>query len=62
MCQEVDNTLCWNYHPEYIDDLDSPDAGAGNQIRFWFGVYLDEKLWGYGNMELWYLVLFPASH
>ena len=23
-----------NYHPEYIDGLDNPDAGAGNHIRF----------------------------
>ena len=42
MCQEVDNTLCWNYHTDYIDELDPPDAGAENHISFWFGVYLDE--------------------
>ena len=37
-----DNTLCWNYHTEYTDELDPTDTGAGLQIRFWFGVYLDE--------------------
>ena len=42
MCQEGDNTLCCYYHPEYTDDLDPPDAGERNQIRFWFGVYLDD--------------------
>ena len=42
MCHEGDNTLCCHYHTEYKDDLDPPDAGAGNQIWFWFGVYLDE--------------------
>ena len=42
MCQEGDNTLCWYYHPEYTDDLDPPDAGVGNYIRFWFVVKLDE--------------------
>ena len=62
MCKEGDNTLCWYYHPEYIDELDPPDAGAGNQIRFWFGVYLYEWIWEYGNVELWYLGLFPDSH
>ena len=41
MCQEVYNILCCNYHPEYTDDMDTPDAGAGNQTRSWFGVYLD---------------------
>ena len=61
MCQDVDNTLFWNYHPEYTYDLDPPDAGAGNQIRFWFGVYLDEYLWDYENVKLCYLGLFPAS-
>ena len=62
MCQDGDNTLCWHYHPEYIDDLDPPDAGAGNHIRFWFGFYLDGQLWDYGNVDLWYLGIFPASH
>ena len=42
MCQEGDNTLCCHYHPDYTDDLDTPDVGAGNQIWFWFGVNLDE--------------------
>ena len=42
MCQDGDNNLCWYYYREYTDDLDPPDAGAGNHIRFWFGVYLDE--------------------
>ena len=42
MCQDGYNTLCWNYHPAYTDDLDPPDAGAGNQIRFWYGVNLGE--------------------
>ena len=32
------------------------------QIRFWFGVYLDEWFWGYGNVYLWYLGLFPAPY
>ena len=45
MCQDGDNTLCCHYHTEYTDDLDPPDAGAGNQIRFWLGFYLDEWLW-----------------
>ena len=62
MCQEGYKTLCWYFHTECTDDLDTPDAGAGNQIRFWFGVYLHEWLWYYGNMEQWYLGLFPASH
>ena len=52
MCQEADNVLCWYYHPEYTDGLDPPDAGAGNQIIFWFIVYLDEWIWYYVNMEL----------
>ena len=51
MCREGYNTFCWYYHPEYTYDLDLPDAGAGNQIRFWFGVYPDEWLWDYGNSE-----------
>ena len=38
-----------------------------NQVQeirsgFWFGVYLDEQLWDYGNVEQWYLGLLPASH
>ena len=41
MCQEVDN-ICWDYHTYYTDDLGHTDACAGNHIRFWFGVYLDE--------------------
>ena len=61
MCQEGDNTFCWNYHPEYTDDLDPPEAGAGNQIRFWFGFYLDQQLWDYGNVELQYLGVLTAS-
>ena len=62
MFQEGDNNLCWNYHPEYIDDLDPTDTGAGNHIRFWSGVYLGECIWDYGNVEIWYLGLFPAPH
>ena len=62
MCQDEDNTLCWYFCPNYTDDLDPPDIGAGNHIRFWFGVYLDECLWDYVNMELWHLVLLPYSH
>ena len=42
MCQLGDNTLCWHFHLEYIDDLDPPDAGVGNQIIFWFEFYPDE--------------------
>ena len=42
ICQEGDNTLCWNYHTEYKYDLDPPDTGAGNHTRFWFRVYLDD--------------------
>ena len=42
MCKEVDITLCCHFNPEYIDELDPFDVGAGNHIRFWFGVYLDE--------------------
>ena len=44
LCQEVNNTLCWYYHTEYTYDLDTPDAGAGNQIKFWFRFYLAELL------------------
>ena len=42
ICQLGDNTLCWHFHLEYIDDLDPPDAGVGNQIIFWFEFYPDE--------------------
>ena len=62
MCQEGDNTLCWHCHPEYTDEYDTPDVGPGNQIRVWFGVYLDEKIWDYGNVEIWYLGLLRAPH
>ena len=62
MCQEGDNTLFCHFHTEYTYDLYPPDAGAGNQIRFWFGFYLDEYLWDYYNVELWYLGLFLDSH
>ena len=41
MYQEGDNIFFWYYHPEYTNELDHPDSGAGNQIRFWFRVYLD---------------------
>ena len=61
MCQEVDNTPFQYCNPDFSDDLDPPDAGAGNHIRFWFGFYLDKWLWDYVNVELWYLGLFPAS-
>ena len=61
MHREGDNTPYWYHHPEYIDDLDPPDSGTGNQIMFWFGFYLDEWIWDYVNVELWYLVLFPDS-
>ena len=59
---EADNTLCWYCHPDYIDTWYHTDAGAGNQIRFWFIIYLYGWIWDYDNMELWYLVIFPASH
>ena len=39
MYQEVNNTLFWNCHPEYTEDLYPPDTGVVNQIRFWFGVH-----------------------
>ena len=42
--------------------MDPPDSDAGDQIRFWFLVFLDEWLWDYSNLEQWYLGLFPASH
>ena len=45
-----------------ILNFDPTDTGAGNQIRFWFRVYLDEWLWEYGNVELWYLGLLPAPY
>ena len=63
MCQEGYNTLCWYYHPEYTYDLDPPDSGAGNQISFWFRVYLHEWLWDYENMEQWffYYSLLPIN-
>ena len=35
------NTLCWYHHLKYIDDLDTSDVVAGNQMRFVLGVYLD---------------------
>ena len=53
MCQEEDNTLCWNSTPEYKVDLDSPDLYSGKQIKFWFGVYLDECICVYDNVGLW---------
>ena len=53
MCQEENNTHCWYFHHEYTYEQDPPDLGAVNQIMFWFGFYLDEWLWGYGNMDLW---------
>ena len=62
MYQDKYNTLFWYYHPEYTYDLDPPDSGTWNQIRFWFGVYLDEWLWDYGNVEQWYLGPFPDSN
>ena len=62
MCQEEYNILCWCYHPEYTYGLDPPESGAGNQIRFYFGVYLDEWLWDYVNVEQCYLGLFPDYH
>ena len=62
MCQYGYNTLCCYYHPKYTYDLDPTDSVAGNYIRFWFGIYLDEWIWYYGNVELWYLVLFPTFH
>ena len=62
MCWEVDNTLCFYFHHEYTDEMDPLDAGAGNHIRFLFGVYLYEWLWDYGKVGLWYLALFPDSN
>ena len=60
--KEVDRNFFCYYHPECTDDLDTPGAGAGNYIRFWFRVYLDAWLWDYGNTELWYLVLLNVSY
>ena len=62
MCQEGYKTLCWYYHPGYKYELDPPELGAGNQISFWFGVYFDEWLWEYENVDQWYLGLFPTSN
>ena len=62
MFQEVDKTLCWYYNTYYKDDLDPPDAGAGNLIRFFFGVYLDEWVWDFGNVELCHLGLLTYYH
>ena len=62
MCQQGYNNLYWYYHPDYTYEQDTPELGAGNQISFWFGVYLDEWIWDYGNVEQWYLGLFHASH
>ena len=61
MCQEGYNTICCYFHPEYTHDLDPHDSGAGNHIRFWFVVYLDEWVLDYGNVEQCYFGLFPAS-
>ena len=62
VCQEGYITLFCYYNPEYTDDLDTPDADVGNQIRFCFGVYIDDQFWDYGNVKIWYLGLLPASH
>ena len=42
MFQEESNTLCGYLPPEYIDNLDPTGAYEGNQIKFWFVVYLDD--------------------
>ena len=52
MCQEGYNNLCWYFPTEYTDNLDPPDAGVLNIIKFWFGFYLYEWLWDSGNLEL----------
>ena len=62
MCPEGDTTLYWYYHPDNTYGLDPPDTSAGNQIRFWFMVYLYEKLRDYVNVEIWYLGLFHYPH
>ena len=62
MCRDVDNTICWYFHPEYAYYLDPPDVGAGNNIMFWFRVYLDEWICYCGNVELRYLGILPPSH
>ena len=41
MCQEVDKKLCWYYHPDYTDVLDTSDAGVGNHMS------------GFGTMAMW---------
>lgn len=44
--------------PEYTDDLSPVDAGIGAQIKYWFGVYLDEWLWENENIDKWDLAGF----
>ena len=39
--------------PDYTDDLSPVDAGIGAQIKYWFGVYLDEWLWENENIDKW---------
>ena len=53
VCQEGDNTIWWYYLPEYTYDLDTPDAGAGNNTKFWLIVKLDGWLWDSVNVCLW---------
>ena len=50
MCQEAYKTLCCYLPTEYTYYLDSPDSGRGNNIKFWFGVYLYEWFWGFENL------------
>ena len=50
MCQGGTNNLSWYLPTDYTYDLDPPDAGTGNHIKFWFGVYLYEWSWDFGNL------------
>ena len=50
MCHYGANTLCWYLPNEYTYDLDTPDAGTGNPIKFWFVVYIYESIWDSGNL------------
>ena len=61
MCRRSANALCWYTPPDYTDDLSPVDAGMGAQIKYWFGVYLDEWLWENENIDEWESGRFPAS-
>ena len=52
MYQEGANNLCWYWPTDYTDDLVTPETGAGNHIKFWFGVYTYDWIWDSNNLEL----------